>query len=191
MLLSDQEKGAREGISVAKLRALNIVIMSFTAFSDHKKLSLSLDALSNLLSFNPLGLSSDVIKTYAEYTDCRNILRKQTENGLRARSLEGIVFTAPYLHNGSVPTQYDLLRPANKRPVTFGVGCRKYDTFRMGYDCAENDPGVEIFDTRLETNSNAGHEYGIHLNHEGRLDLIEYIKSLKNPKRPLRLGNCF
>jgi cytochrome c2 len=116
----------------------------------------------------------------ARLTNCRERTKKQTSVGLRARSLEGVGFTAPYLHNGSVPTLYDLLRPAKDRPQTFFLGCRKYDIEKLGYDC-DSKSGSFLFDTTLETNSNQGHEYGSTLGHEDRLDLIAYLKSLKQP----------
>jgi cytochrome c peroxidase len=40
----------------------------------------------------------------------------------KARPLDGIWATAPYLHNGSVPTLYDLLTPPDQRPASFNVG---------------------------------------------------------------------
>jgi hypothetical protein len=43
-----------------------------------------------------------------------------------SRVLEGIWATAPYLHNGSVPTLADLLMPAGDRPKDFRLGNR-YD----------------------------------------------------------------
>jgi hypothetical protein len=116
----------------------------------------------------------------ARLTNCRERTKKQTSVVLRARSLEGVGFTAPYLHNGSVPTLYDLLRPAKDRPQTFFLGCRKYDIEKLGYDC-DSKSGSFLFDTTLETNSNQGHEYGSTLGHEDRLDLIAYLKSLKQP----------
>ena len=36
--------------------------------------------------------------------------------------LKGIWATAPYLHNGSVPTLWDLLEPVEKRPTQFEIG---------------------------------------------------------------------
>ena len=50
----------------------------------------------------------------------------------RAKTLVGIWATAPFLHNGSVPTLYDLLRPAAERPVTFPTGQREYDPVKLG-----------------------------------------------------------
>ncbi|NND01076.1 MAG: hypothetical protein HKN85_12920, partial [Gammaproteobacteria bacterium] len=64
----------------------------------------------------------------------------------KARSLNGIWATAPYLHNGSVPTLYDLLLPkkrsgdpenGNYRPDTFKVGCRELDVVKVGFVCQQ------------------------------------------------------
>src|SRR5262249_48787754 len=40
-------------------------------------------------------------------------------DGYRTSDLHGLWATAPYLHNGSVPTLEDLLNPAAQRPVTW------------------------------------------------------------------------
>jgi hypothetical protein len=45
-----------------------------------------------------------------------------TQYVFEARVLEGIWAAAPYLHNGSVPTLYDLLLPADQRPKSFKTG---------------------------------------------------------------------
>jgi len=93
----------------------------------------------------------------------------------KARSLEGIWATGPFLHNGSVPTLYDLLLPAAERPQLFKVGSKELDLERVGL---RSDVGLETFDTRLPGNSNQGHEYGVGFNRQQRLELLEYLKSL-------------
>src|SRR5579863_3962045 len=45
----------------------------------------------------------------------------------RARPLNGVWATAPYLHNGSVPSLYWMLRPAAERPTQFCMGLRDFD----------------------------------------------------------------
>ena len=50
-----------------------------------------------------------------------------------ARPLYGIWAAAPYLHNGSVPTLYDLLLPPEQRPKTFALGGREYDPVKLGF----------------------------------------------------------
>ncbi|QEH36813.1 hypothetical protein OJF2_53980 [Aquisphaera giovannonii] len=100
----------------------------------------------------------------------------------KGRPLNGIWATAPYLHNGSVPTLYDLLSPAEKRPEHFGVGSREFDTEKVGLKTTE--AGFFTFRVRDEKgqlipgNSNAGHAFGAKLNEGERLDLLEYLKSL-------------
>lgn len=105
----------------------------------------------------------------------------------KGRPLNGIWATAPYLHNGSVPTLYDLLLPAARqkgdpagteyRPAKFITGSREFDPERVGFKSQGYDGFV--FDTGSDGNGNAGHEYGTRaLTKEQRLDLLEYLKSL-------------
>ena len=115
----------------------------------------------------------------------------------KARSLNGIWATAPYLHNGSVPTLYDLLLPKKKkedpakgkyRPDKFVVGSRRFDAKRVGF-VYEGYDGF-VYDTSIEGNFNTGHEYAAGntalsngqtltpLTEEQRWDLIEYLKTL-------------
>jgi hypothetical protein len=103
----------------------------------------------------------------------------------RSKTLVGIWATAPYLHNGSVPTIWDLLHPAAQRPKTFTTGQREYDPVHLGY---QQDPGKyvgpggaapTVFDTSLPGNSNAGHEWEFYpsLTDEERLQIIEFLKT--------------
>ena len=95
----------------------------------------------------------------------------------KARPLNGVWATAPYLHNGSVPTLYDLLLPTAERPRTFFVGRREFDPARVGFR-TEAFTGGFVFDTSLPGNSNGGHEYGSGLSEAERRQLVEYLKSL-------------
>ena len=111
----------------------------------------------------------------------------QTKNIYKARPLNGIWATAPFLHNGSVPTMYVLLSPVAERPKAFCLGDREYDPIHMGYrtQCTE---GTFRLDTSIPGNLNTGHEFkdgssrsgvlGRGLSHPERLDLIEFLKSL-------------
>ncbi len=97
----------------------------------------------------------------------------------KARPLNGIWATAPFLHNGSVPTLYDLLLPVNERPKTFGVGLREFDPVKVGYLNDVKNPNMPfIFDTTKPGNSNSGHLYGVDLTEAERWVLLEYLKSL-------------
>ena len=115
----------------------------------------------------------------------------------KGRSLNGIWATPPYLHNGSVPTLYDLLLPAKRqgdpeegeyRPVQFKVGSREFMPDKVGYIYTGFDGFV--FDTSLPGNLNTGHEYAAGrtpqpsgetlkpLSEAERWDLVEYLKTL-------------
>jgi hypothetical protein len=111
----------------------------------------------------------------------------QTKGIYKGRPLNGIWATAPFLHNGSVPNIYALLSPVEERPMTFCLGNREYDPEKLGYhtECAA---GMFQLDTTIPGNLNTGHEFkngptgkgviGRALNHQERLDQIEFLKSL-------------
>lgn len=80
-------------------------------------------------------------------------------DGYRASDLHALWATAPYLHNGSVPTLDDLLRPPAERPATFDR-----DGFTVG--------------TTTEGNGNEGHEFGTGITAEERAALVAYLLSL-------------
>ncbi|NUS99618.1 MAG: hypothetical protein HOP96_01425 [Sphingomonas sp.] len=104
----------------------------------------------------------------------------------KARPLDGIWATAPYLHNGSVPTLNDLLKPPLQRPREFAVGTRNYDPKNVGYDTRTSAPGNQFtFKARdaqnfpIPGNSNEGHDYGAsQMTPDQRARLLEYLKSL-------------
>lgn len=70
--------------------------------------------------------------------------------GYIARPLNGIWATAPYLHNGSVPSLYDLLLPQEQRPTTFYTGSHEFDPSRVGYLTAPGPDNAFLFDTHLK-----------------------------------------
>lgn len=94
-----------------------------------------------------------------------------------SRVLKGIWAAAPYLHNGSVPTLDDLLKPAIQRPTTFSVGVN-YDTLNVGMSIVQPLRQGSQFNTSITGNSNKGHEYGIQLSPQQRAALLEYLKTL-------------
>lgn len=94
-----------------------------------------------------------------------------------ARPLTGAWATAPYLHNGSVPTIWHLLHPAD-RPAKFIVGNREYDPGKLGYSTTGSG---WTFDTSQPGNSNIGHtgdKYGTNLTEDQKADLLEYLKTI-------------
>jgi mono/diheme cytochrome c family protein len=97
----------------------------------------------------------------------------------KARPLNGIWATGPYLHNGSVPNLYEMLLPSERRSKTFQVGSREIDPKHVGFRA---DDGPFTFDTSLPGNSNKGHEgkmYGTELTDEQRWQVVEYLKTLQ------------
>jgi hypothetical protein len=128
----------------------------------------------------PLGLSED------RRTRLQTCLTSTSSlMAYKARPLEGIWATAPYLHNGSVPTLYDLFLPAARRLPRFLVGTREFDPIRVGFvtePAAGNSFTFETSDASslpIPGNSNFGHEYGAgELTDAQRWELVEYLKSL-------------
>jgi len=105
-------------------------------------------------------------------------------DGYANQPIDGIWARAPYLHNGSVPTLWDLLLPQEKRPKKFFVGHGIYDAKNVGVQADVERVGSRAsfhFDTTLQGNSNAGHsgtEFGTELPDKSKWDLIEYLKTL-------------
>ncbi|MGV7212483.1 di-heme-cytochrome C peroxidase [Bradyrhizobium sp. UFLA05-112] len=141
----------------------------------------------------------------AERAKLWNLARKNCLNPApgpryRARPLNGIWATAPYLHNGSVPSLYWLLKPQGERPTKFCMGRRDYDPVTVGF-AVTADERCETGETQfsagsekdpIQGNSVLGHSFElkegepkrpgvigrIFKNDEERFDLIEYLKTL-------------
>ena len=119
----------------------------------------------------------------------------QAGQGYKARPLNGIWATPPFLHNGSVPSIAALLGPAEARPVRFLLGDPTFDTTNIGLKLHEADAGDSdynrdgyfVLDTTTPGNSNRGHEFtdkrgpgriGPALSTSEVEALIEFIKTL-------------
>ncbi len=104
----------------------------------------------------------------------------QGAQGYVARPLVGVWVLGPYLHNGAVPTLWDLLSPPAQRPAVFWRGYDVLDQVKVGFvstgRAAERN-GFR-FDTSLRGNGNGGHAYGTDLGDDDRRALIEYLKTL-------------
>jgi mono/diheme cytochrome c family protein len=117
------------------------------------------------------------------------------QHGYVAPPLDGVWATAPYLHNGSVPTIAALL-DSSKRPAYWS---RKYDASgtydsndyneaTLGWNVTALDHGQSteadaavkkhIYDTSLPGYSNVGHTFGDGLSGADRSAVIEYLKTL-------------
>jgi hypothetical protein len=111
--------------------------------------------------------------------------------GYQAPPLDGIWATAPYFHNGSVPTIYHVLK-SGERPRVFTRSFRgdplEYDQRRVGlnYETLSKapDPSLpaidrrKVYDTTQPGRGNGGHTFGDSFTEAERMALIEYLKSL-------------
>jgi len=100
-------------------------------------------------------------------------------NGYANAPLDGLWLRAPYLHNGSVPTLYDLLQPPDQRPRTFLRGSDVLDPAKGGFQAPPCTPGAAgagfCFDTSQRGNSAQGHAYGTALPASQKADLLAYL----------------
>jgi cytochrome c5 len=139
------------------------------------------------MNYDALGLSADQRMDWNGYRDDG----VAAPLAYRARPLGGLWATPPYLHNGSVPSLYQMLLPAAQRDKTFYVGSREFDPKNVGYSTAEFEGGFEFRTDQPNDphpgNSNAGHEFrntsgkgviGPELTDEERWAIIEYLKTL-------------
>lgn len=98
-----------------------------------------------------------------------------------SRVLEGIWAAAPYLHNGSVPTLAELLKPAAERISEFKIG-PAYDLVNVGLAVDQTKFNYTLKTTdcsdRNSGNSRCGHEYGTDLSPDEKKALLEYLKTL-------------
>lgn len=119
----------------------------------------------------------------------------QAGQGYKARPLNGVWATAPFLHNGSVPNLRYLLGDPNARPDSFLLGDPTFDPVNVGlveHAAPETESnytkhGLFILRSNIPGNSNAGHEFkdikgrgriGPSLADEEISALIEFLKTI-------------
>ncbi len=126
-----------------------------------------------------------------ETSDLGKDIDAAATHGYVAPSLAGIWATAPYLHNGSVPTLSALMNPS-ERPAKFWVGGHALDFRKLGIAGELNAAGEyaypgdylpwstpRLFDTSMPGQSNKGHEREFDgLSAADKADLIEFLKQL-------------
>jgi hypothetical protein len=110
--------------------------------------------------------------------------------------------TSPFLHNGSVPTLYQMLSPRDERETRFFVSPGSFDPADVGVDGKARGDGF-WFDTRLPGNANVGHEFragyvpgkteaddpqygviGPAFSPDERRAIVEYLKIHEDPPTP-------
>jgi len=120
---------------------------------------------------------------FAEYGKQSTITEPE---GYVAPPLDGVWATAPYLHNGSVPTLWHLLNPEN-RPVVWRRVAEQQDDKRMGLQVEElqevpkrlpAEKRREYFDTRVPGKNAAGHDFPSRLTEQQKTAVLEYLKTL-------------
>jgi hypothetical protein len=101
--------------------------------------------------------------------------------GYIAPPLDGIWITAPYLHNGSVPTLEALLN-SKTRPTYWSRSFEKpqYDYENVGwvYTVEKEGGSTSVYDTKQAGYGNGGHYFGDALSDGERKAVIEYLKTL-------------
>ena len=113
----------------------------------------------------------------------------------KARPLNEIWATAPYMHNGSMANLYQTLLPDTERETSFYVGSKKFDPKKVGFE-SDQDGNHFLFKTvddkgvPIPGNSNKGHSGNTFTKTRGedgqwrdftddeRYQLIEYMKTL-------------
>lgn len=119
--------------------------------------------------------------------DAEPLRGREQPAGYVAPPLDGVWATAPYFHNGSVPTLWHVLHPG-ERPVVWRRTATGYDDARVGLEIeafsdlpAEKLRSAErrrYFDTRKPGKSAAGHDFAEVLDAEEKRALLEYLKTL-------------
>ena len=126
-----------------------------------------------------------------------------TQPGYTPPVLVGLWASAPYLHNGSVPTLSDFFRAPAQRPPIWGRNVDRplsYDAVRVGLDreevtpetlevkrraaagCAADHPAAlehrRFYDTREPGRSNQGHPFGTDLSDAEKNALVDFLHAL-------------
>jgi hypothetical protein len=119
--------------------------------------------------------------------DAAGLEERMSPGGYVAPPLDGIWATAPYLHNGSVPTLWHLLHP-DERPRVWRRSAAGYDRGRVGLAVEELEalPAGKLipserrrhFDTTRPGKSAAGHDFPAPLDAAEKAALLEYLKSI-------------
>lgn len=101
-------------------------------------------------------------------------------DGYVAPPLDGVWATAPYFHNGSVPTIYEVLSPEDRPARWTRTGySRDYDWKNIGWHYDPEPKSKKwTFDTEKPGFGNGGHHFGEELDEEEKWAVIEYLKTL-------------
>ena len=108
-------------------------------------------------------------------------------DGYIAPPLDGVWASAPYFHNGSVPTLWHVLN-SSERPVIWKRSENDYDTQRVGLQVKEYsklpsslrraDQVRTFFNTTRFGKSSQGHTFPDDLSNDEKTAVLEYLKTL-------------
>lgn len=128
-------------------------------------------------------LESDLVTWYNQswYATSPPQSEHKPSEGYIAPPLDGVWCTAPYLHNGSVPTLEDLLN-SKQRPEYWQRSGKSddYDFEKVGwkYQRKSNGTGKLTYNTHKLSSGNEGHYFGDEFSEAERKAVIEYLKTL-------------
>ncbi|MDX0411601.1 hypothetical protein GOC69_12200 [Sinorhizobium medicae] len=115
------------------------------------------------------------------FAGTRYVFRRFTKtDGYANLPLDGLWLRGPYLHNGSVPTLADILKPPAERPQAYLRSSDVVDGVNGGFVSALCDPAAQpdtglCYDTTLRGNGAGGHLYGTDLPAEQKAALLAYL----------------
>ena len=108
-------------------------------------------------------------------------------DGYVAPPLDGIWASAPYFHNGSVPTLWHVLHPG-ARPAVWLRSEDGYDRQRVGLEVSEfarrpaevklPEDRRRYFETQMKGKSAAGHTFPDELSEDEKRAVLEYLKTI-------------
>jgi len=147
-----------------------------------------------LVNLTTIGTDPLLSQTYQNYPEHQNWYNGSwyaqgankgqllPNNGYIAPPLDGIWATAPYLHNGSVPTLEDLLN-SPQRPAfwkrNFDNSAANYNQQKVGwhYTVETAQADANTYNTTLPGYGRGGHQFGDVLSATERQAVVEYLKT--------------
>ncbi|HYE54058.1 MAG TPA: hypothetical protein VD996_04415 [Chitinophagaceae bacterium] len=115
------------------------------------------------------------------FTQGEHPARLEPFPGYIAPPLDGIWITAPYFHNGSVPSLEGVLNSkARPRYWSRNFDSLQIDTQKGGwkYEVHKKPEGTKVYNTDLRGYGNYGHYFGDKLSPQERKAVLEYLKTL-------------
>lgn len=141
--------------------------------------------LDSLTATERRALNNSWFGRYGE--DAEGLSDREEPAGYVAPPLDGVWATAPYLHNGSVPTLWHVLHPS-ARPVVWRRTATGYDDDRVGLEVEElagmpegklrTAARRQYFDTRKPGKAATGHDFADILDDAEKQAVLEYLKTL-------------